>query len=185
MLAIITLASLVTIFTFLYKLVKTLAKFVKFIFKTKSRGKGKRNKGKRNKKTNSSIMKTLVKVYLTIIQISKAFSSPQDISNSQLNQAQYRQINWADRKNIPQHMSNPQLNQAQYPQIKWAARRSVPTGLFIDSTPNTCNLFVDSSQNTSNQNTSNTGSSHIIGTSNPQGYIAQTNAVPAFIGSIE
>jgi len=184
MLAIITLASLVTIFTFLYKLVKTLAKFVKSIFKTISRGKGKRNKGKRNKKTNSLITKTLLKVYLTIIQISKAFSNPLPVSNSQFNQAQYSQIDWADHKNVPRHISNPQLNQAQYPEIKWAAHRSVPTGLFIDSTPDTCNLFVDSSQNIFNQNTSNTGSSHIIGTSNPQDSIAQTNAVPAFIGSI-
>ena len=161
MLAIITLASLVTIFTFLYKLVKTLVKFVKFIFKTISRG-----IDKRNKKTNSSIMKTLLKVYLTSIQISKAFSSPHTNKNVQ----GQSEITWT----TPQHISNPQLNQAQYPEIKWAVHRSVPT-----------DLFIDSSQATSNQYTSNAGSSHTIGTSNPQDSTAQTNVKPAITGSIE
>jgi len=41
MLAIITVTCLVTMFTFLLKLVKTLANFVKFIFKTISRKKNK------------------------------------------------------------------------------------------------------------------------------------------------
>ncbi len=161
MLAIITLASLVTIFTFLYKIVKTLVKFVKFIFKTISRG-----INKRNKKTNSSIMKTLLKVYLTSIQISKALSSPHTNKNVQ----GQSEITWT----TPQHISNPQLNQAQYPEIKWAAHRSVPT-----------DLFIDSSQATSNQYTSNAGSSHTIGTSNPQDYTAQTNVKPGITGSIE
>lgn len=147
MLAIITLASLVTIFTFLYKLVKTLAKFVKFI----SRG-----IDKRNKKTKSSLMKTLIKVYLTGIQISKALSSPE--------------ITWATPERVsPIKPSTIPINKMGHPRGVSANRE----------------FIINRSQTTPNQYTSNAGSSHTITTSNTQIYTAQTNVKFAIIGSIE
>ncbi len=169
MLAIITLASLVTIFTFLFKLVKTLAKFVKFMFKSISISKTiSRGIHKRNKKTNSSLMKTLLKVYFISFQISKALSSP----NSNRNEQGHPEIRWAS----PEHVSNTHFNQRGYSEIRWAGTRCVSAdGEFI----------INSSQTTSNQDTSNAESSHTIPTSNTQIYTAQTNVNPAILGSME
>lgn len=116
LLVIITLASLISIFTFLLKLIKILAKFVKLMFKSINEFISKVIP-KKNKKTNITLSDLLVRTYILIICMDKVSSSP----NSDKEGQGQSKLTWVE----PETIDKTQSIQNEYPQLRWASSGSV------------------------------------------------------------
>ena len=169
MLAIITLSSLIVIFTFLFKLIKSIAKFVKVMFKNISKTISISIR-KMNKKTNISLYKTLIRIYIIIVHISKVLSSPDSDNKRQ----EHPEITWAD----PLTVNNAQSNQEQFSQVRWAANAGVSQSQDMAFETNT-------GQTMHKQHITGKVPNYTIATSDTRISAAQTNADPFITGSIE